>query len=104
VTSEGSGFGLVGFLEFVVSDTRGQETRGQGDGMEEQAITAGFPWTHEENSTILVFELRRISSRGGARHWPLTLGWVVRDRSQSLVYITERDGANLQNSGVSKHD
>jgi len=31
-----------------------------------------------------------------ARCWPLTFGWVVRDRLRSLVYITERSGTILQ--------
>ena len=38
---------------------------------------------------ILVIVLRRIGLRSGARRWPLALGWVVRDRPRSLVYITK---------------
>ena len=38
---------------------------------------------------ILVFVLRQNGSRGGARRWPLALGWIVRDQPQNLVYITK---------------
>jgi len=31
---------------------------------------------HEEHGTILVFVLRRFGSRGEARRWPSTLGWL----------------------------
>ena len=65
------------FLEFGVRDARGQETRELGDSVQEQGITAGFPSTHEGDGMILIFMLRRIGSCGGARCWPLTVGWVM---------------------------
>ena len=43
----------------------------------------GFPLTHEEDCTILVFVLRRIDSHGAARCWLLVLGWVVRNGRQA---------------------
>ena len=44
-----------------------------------------FPQHGEEDGTILVFTLRRIGSRGGARRWQLTVGWIVWDQPWSLV-------------------
>ena len=59
---------------------------------------AGFPWTHEEDSTILVFVLRRIGSRGEARRWPLVLGWVMGDGPRSPMYVTKGDPTILQSA------
>ena len=61
----------------------------------------GFPSMHEKDGTILIFVLKLIGSRGGARCWSLTLGWVVRDGPQSLVYITQGSGAILQSAAAS---
>ena len=45
--------------------------------LEEKAFRMAFLQHGEEGCKILMFMLRGICSRDGARRWPLTVGWVV---------------------------
>ena len=55
-----------------------EEASEVGDGgWKSRALQLSSPRHGEEDCTILVIVLRQIGLRGGARRWPLTVGWVV---------------------------